>query len=86
MSNRIHYTDEDLGDVKIIEDFLPPPEELVLKQQNVKVTISLSRHSVDFFKEQAKKNGTQYQKMIRRLLDFYVKSFEESGSDRTTKR
>lgn len=82
MSNRIHYTDEDLGDVKIIEDFLPPPEELVLKQQNVKVTISLSRHSVDFFKEQAKKNGTQYQKMIRQVLDLYAANY---GTDSSVK-
>jgi len=27
---------------------------------------------VDFFKKQAKKHDTQYQKMIRRLLDLYV--------------
>ena len=80
------YEEGPIGEYRVVDDFLPPPEELILKQQNVKVTISLSRHSVDFFKEQAKKNGTQYQKMIRRLLDFYVKSFEESGSDRTTKR
>jgi len=32
----------------------------------------LSRRSVDFFKKQAKKHDTQYQKMIRRLLDLYV--------------
>ena len=80
------YEEGPIGDYRVVEDFLPPPEELILKEQNVKVTISLSRHSVDFFKEQAKKNGTQYQKMIRRLLDFYVMSFEGSESDRTTRR
>ena len=30
------------------------------------------RGSVDFFKNEAKKNNTQYQKMIRRLLDLYA--------------
>ncbi len=71
MKKRIKYTDEPLGNVKIIKDFLPPPEKLVLKDDQVKVTISLSRTSVEFFKKQAKKQHTQYQKMIRALLDSY---------------
>jgi predicted DNA binding CopG/RHH family protein len=47
---------------------------LSFAQDNVKATLSLSRESVDFFKEQASKNQTQYQKMIRRRLDIYVAS------------
>ncbi|MBT4496647.1 MAG: CopG family transcriptional regulator [Gemmatimonadetes bacterium] len=72
MKKKIEYTDEPLGDLRVIDDFLPPPEELVFKEENVKVTISLSKSSVDFFKREAKKNRTQYQKMIRNLLDLYV--------------
>ena len=56
----------------MIKDFLPAPSELVYKEDTVKVTLGLSRRSVDFFKKQAKKHETQYQKMIRRLLDLYV--------------
>lgn len=66
------YTDEPLGDVRIIDDFLPMPEELVFKEDNVKVTLGLSKRSVEFFKKEAKKHHTQYQKMIRRLLDLYA--------------
>ncbi len=66
------YTDEPLGDIRVIDDFLPSPEELVFKEDNVKVTLGLSRMSIEFFKREAKKHHTQYQKMIRRLLDFYV--------------
>ena len=66
------YSDEPLGDIRVIDDFLPPPEKLVLKEDNVKVTLGLSRRSIEFFKREAKKHHTQYQKMIRRLLDFYV--------------
>jgi hypothetical protein len=66
------YTDEPLGRIQIIEDFLPPPDQLVLKDDGVKVTISLSQKSVDFFKAHAKKSNTSYQRMIRRLLDEYV--------------
>lgn len=61
-----------MGKVKVIKDFLPSPEELALKEETVKVTISLSRASIDFFKNEAKKYNTQYQKMIRRLLDEYT--------------
>ena len=72
MKKKIKYTDEPMGNAKVIADFLPSPEELVFKEETVKVTISLSKTSVDFFKEIARKNSTQYQKMIRRLLDEYV--------------
>lgn len=61
-----------MGKVKIIPDFLPSPEELALKEETVKITISLSKASVEFFKNEAKKYNTQYQKMIRRLLDEYT--------------
>jgi predicted DNA binding CopG/RHH family protein len=72
MKGKIKYTDDPIGKVKVIKDFLPSPGELALKEETVKVTISLSRTSVDFFKNEAKKYNTQYQKMIRRLLDEYT--------------
>lgn len=66
------YTDEPMEVGETVKDFLPSPEELGFTPQTVKVTITLSKRSTDFFKRQAKKQGTQYQKMIRRLLDAYV--------------
>lgn len=72
MKKKTLYTDEPIGKIEIVKDFLPKPEELVFREDNVKVTLSLSRQSLDFFKEQARLNRTQYQKMIRRLLDVYV--------------
>ena len=72
MKKKIKYTDEPLEKVRVISDFLPSPEELVLKDETIKVTIALSKASVDFFKTEAKKYNTQYQKMIRRLLDDYA--------------
>ncbi len=72
MKTKIKYTDEPLGEIKIIDDFLPPPDKLAFKEDNVKVTITLSKGSVDFFKKEAKKHHVQYQKMIRRLLDLYT--------------
>jgi predicted DNA binding CopG/RHH family protein len=72
MKGKTKYKSEPIGKVKLVEDFLPSPEELVLKDETIKVTISLSKTSVDFFKKEAKKYNTQYQKMIRRLLDEYA--------------
>jgi predicted DNA binding CopG/RHH family protein len=72
MKGKIIYTDEPIGKVKVISDFLPSPEELVLKDETIKVTIALSKTSIEFFKNEARKYNTQYQKMIRRLLDEYA--------------
>jgi predicted DNA binding CopG/RHH family protein len=69
---RIKYTNEPMNNVEVIADFLPSPEELAFKDETVKVTIALSKSSVDFFKREAESYRTQYQKMIRRLLDEYV--------------
>jgi len=71
-TKKIKYTDEPLGELKVVEDFLPAPENLVFKEENVKVTITLSKSSIEFFKKAAKKHHTQYQKMIRNLLDQYT--------------
>jgi len=72
IKGKLKYTDEPIGKVKVISDFLPSPEELALKDETVKVTIALSKTSIEFFKNEAKKYNTQYQKMIRRLLDEYA--------------
>ena len=72
MSKQIQYSDEPIGDFQIVADFLPSPEELSLKNDNTKVTISLSSESVAYFKSVAKKHHMQYQKIIRQLLDEYV--------------
>ncbi len=61
-----------MGKVRVIKDFLPSPEKLAFKEEAVKVTISLSKASIEFFKKEAKQHKTQYQKMIRRLLDEYI--------------
>lgn len=65
-----------VGKLKRVRDFLPPPEELVMPETTVKVTISLSRMSVEFFKHQARKYHTKYQKMIREILDQYAGRFQ----------
>lgn len=79
MKSRIQYTDEPMGDLKVVRDFLPSPDELVFEEDTVKVTIGLSRSSVEFFKREARRNKTAYQKMIGRLLDVYVSRYEKEA-------
>ena len=83
MSTRTKYRDEPLGEVEIVEDFLPRPEELAFEDETVKITIALSKTSVDFFRQQAAHYETSYQKMIRRLLDAYAK---QHGARKVGKR
>jgi predicted DNA binding CopG/RHH family protein len=79
MKNKIRYTDEKIGKLRIVKDFLPPPDQLVLKEDKVKVTISLSKESINFFKREAQKRRTSYQKMIRRVIDFYASQYQKSA-------
>jgi len=72
MKKKMIYSNEPMEKVRVVKDFLPSPEELALKEETVKITISLSKASIDFFKKEAKTHKTQYQKMIRRLLDEYT--------------
>jgi predicted DNA binding CopG/RHH family protein len=79
MKKKITYTDEPMGKLRVVKDFLPPPDRLVLKEDNVKITISLSKSSIEFFKEEAKKQRTSYQKMIRRVIDVYTERYRKSA-------
>jgi len=86
MSGKIKYTNEPIGDPRVVRDFLPSPEELAFRDEDVKITITLSKKSVEFFKSAAARSDTQYQRMIRRLLDAYVDAHAGAavrGSTRT---
>jgi predicted DNA binding CopG/RHH family protein len=78
MKKKIIYNDapEDLilsiEKSKRVKDFLPPPEDLILKEKKTRITIALSEKSVSFFKRESKKNGIPYQTMINKVLDLYA--------------
>ena len=71
MKKSIKYTDEPF-EARVIDDFLPSPENLILREKKRRVTLTLTEKSLDFFKGAAKKHGASYQAMIRRLIDYYV--------------
>ncbi|WP_232421025.1 CopG family transcriptional regulator, partial [Leptospira sp. B5-022] len=60
---------------KVVEDFLPPPSKLVLKEDSSRITIVLSKKSISFFKEESKRSGVPYQTMIKRVLDLYTEHY-----------
>ncbi|NQT22532.1 MAG: CopG family transcriptional regulator [Candidatus Omnitrophica bacterium] len=64
-----------IGEMTKVNDFLPPPEELIIPERTLKVTLRLNESSIAFFKKQAKKYHTKYQKMIRFLLDKYAEKY-----------
>jgi hypothetical protein len=68
-----HHQGEIVGDLRCVADMLPPPDQLGLRDDTVKVTLALSRRSVAFFKREATKQGVPYQRMIRALVDEYVR-------------
>jgi len=64
-----------IGKLHKVEDFLPPPDKLAMPERTLKVTLRLNESSVAFFKKQAKRYHTKYQKMIRLLLDKYADKY-----------
>lgn len=84
MNKKTVYRDapNDIGEVLLkgrkVDDFLPPPDQLVRRVPKVKVTITLNQESVEFFKKSAKKNKVKYQTMINELLDKYVEKYSDT--------
>ena len=77
MKKKIKYSNEKIGEVEIVKDFLPKPEDLVFKEDTIKVTLNLSKSSIEFFKGIAQRHGSQYQKVIRNLLDRYTSHYSQ---------
>jgi len=61
-----------VGKLTRVADFLPPPSQLAVRNDTTKVTIALRRSSVEFFKREARRHRTKYQRMIREVLDHYA--------------
>ena len=68
MSKRgIKYTQGEIGKVKVVEDFLPSPDELVLREENVKDHSVAQPQKCRVFRTRV-----PYQRMIRALVDAYA--------------
>lgn len=56
-----------------LTSLLPSLDKLAQKEDSVKVTLSLTKATVEYFKKEAAKREVCYQVMIRNLIDEYVK-------------
>ena len=55
MKKKTVSMDKPNGQLTRVKDFLPPPSELVAHDDTVKVTLALSKESVDFSRIRPKK-------------------------------
>lgn len=81
MSDKINYTDAPaeieraLDSATSMEDFLPSPSELIRKSEKEKITIAIDKHSLELFKQYAKKHDAKYQTMINGVIESYADKF-----------
>lgn len=81
MTNKVEYTDAPaeieraLESATAMDDFLPSPSELVRKTEKEKITIAIDKHSLELFKQYAKKHNAKYQTMINGVLGSYADKF-----------
>lgn len=72
MSSTIPDPAEPIGNVTIVDDFLPPPEQLVPKKNTVRLTLDFTKESIEFLEREAQSQDASYEVMIRKLVDVYV--------------
>ncbi len=77
MSKRVIKSDFPIGKLTRIKDVLPPPEKLVVPEETIKVTLLLSKSSIQFFKQKAAQHRTKYQRMLRELVNRYAEQFSK---------
>ena len=68
---------EAIAQAKVVTDFLPSPDKLVFKESTVKITLSLSKRSIDFFKAKASQYNVPYQTMIKKVVDLYTEQHQK---------
>ena len=72
MKKKMTYKNSPLRRIQVVKDFLPKPDQLILKETNIRITLNLSRRSIEYFKKLGQKMHAPYQKLIRSLVDEYT--------------
>lgn len=75
-NRKLIVTDEPIGKLSRMADFLPPPEELVPNEKTIKITVAVDVNTLKFFKEYANKSGLKYQRIIREVLRGYALKYK----------
>ncbi len=75
MKKKIKYTDEPIKLGRRVNDFLPSPAEIALKEKSKRVTINLNEASLQVFKKEANRLGVPYQRLLRTVVDLYAQHY-----------
>ncbi|MDO8663011.1 MAG: CopG family transcriptional regulator [Candidatus Omnitrophota bacterium] len=78
MRKKTINADMPIGKLTKVKDFLPPPAQLAMPEETTKITISLKKSSVEFFRHEAQRYHSKYQRMIRELLDRYAMQYAKN--------
>jgi len=70
--------DKPIGKLKVVADFLPPPDQLLSKGDMVKITLAVDKSTLRFFKVAAKTSKSKYQKMMREVLKRYASQYRSA--------
>ncbi len=66
------YTDEPMEIGKVVE-VLPSPAELARMARTERATLTLTKATLDYFREEAKRERVPYNLLIRNALDEYIR-------------
>ena len=78
MKDKARDLDMPIGKLLKVKDFLPSPKDLIIPEETKKITIAFKKSSIKFFKHQAQRYHTKYQRIIRELVDRYVMHYSHS--------
>jgi len=79
--SKTKLNNQNVNEVSRFKSSMPSLDQLAQKEDAVKVTLSLTKSSVDYFKSEAAKREVCYQVMIRNLIDEYVKHFANKSEE-----
>lgn len=71
MKKEIVYTDEPMELGRDV-DILPSPEEMAAMIRTERATLTLTKATLDFFREKAAQENVSYTALIRNTLDAYT--------------
>ena len=60
-----------LGKMDRVVKGLPPPSGLDLQEKKVLISLYLNQSTIRFFKKEANRHGTKYQRLMRAVLERY---------------
>ena len=84
MKRRTALSAEPRGRLRVVQDTLPHPRELVPREDSVQITCALSREAAEFFRLEAAQTRLSVHRLLRRVLEAYASQC--SGSEDAVKR